>query len=60
MEDIVRVLRVLEYTGPRSQVEKQINSSLHGERQGFVGVTIRAATLGNFPEIINQLKQETK
>lgn len=56
-EDIVRVLRVLEYTGRRSDVERQILSSIHGERT--VGpadrqITIRAATIGEFPEILGK------
>lgn len=66
MEDIVRVLRVLEYSGPRSAVEKQIKNSIHGEmrytvRSGNFGegrrigeVIIRAATVGTFPEILEQ------
>lgn len=54
--DIVRVLRVIEYVGERAAVEKQINMALHGQREGIVGVTIRAATLGNFPEILENLE----
>ena len=50
-EDIVRVLRVIEYVGPRSAVEEQIRNSLHGERQ-FRDIIIKVATVGTFPEIL--------
>jgi hypothetical protein len=54
-EDIVRVLRVIEYVGPRSQVESAVARSLHGERrvgQGTREYVIRAATVGVYPEIL--------
>lgn len=66
IEDIIRVLRVLEYSGPRAAVEKQIKNSIHGEmrytvRSGNFGegirvgeVVIRAATIGIFPDILEQ------
>ena len=60
MSDQVRVLRVIEYIGPRDWVEKTLNSSIQGERSGTVAGaswTIRTATLGQFPEVLN--KQET-
>lgn len=50
-ENIVRVLRVIEYVGPRSAVEEQIRNSLHGERQ-FRDIIIKVATVGTFPEIL--------
>ena len=53
--DIVRVLRIIEYVGPRDQVEHQILKSLHGEKTfGPSGkeITIRVTTLGTFPEIL--------
>ena len=53
-EDIVRVLRILEYEGPRSSVEETIARSIHGEKVGGKGLTIRAATLGTYPEIIGK------
>ena len=52
-QDIVRVLRVIEYVGPRADVEAQIKGSLHGERNGRGGCIIKAATVGTFPEILN-------
>lgn len=63
-EDTVRVLRVLEYVGPRDAVEEQIKMSLHGERQGILGkiskkpCIIRAATIGLVPDIIEMGKVE--
>jgi hypothetical protein len=53
--DLVRVLRVVEYVGPRDAVERQVASSLHGERSLSNGLVIRAATLGEFPEILSNL-----
>ncbi len=72
-EDVVRVLRVIEYTGPRSAVEGVIQRSIQGQktftpknppaglggaifvhdpREPHLPVTIRATTLGTFPEIL--------
>ena len=31
--DIVRVLRVIEYVGPRDLIEKQIEHSIHGTKK---------------------------
>ena len=52
-EDIVRVLRIVEYVGPRSKIEVQLAGSIHGQRSPGNGVTIRAATLGLYPEILD-------
>jgi hypothetical protein len=49
--DIVRVLRVLEYTGPRDRVEETLRRFIQGE-EVYGGVTIRAATIGEFPELL--------
>ncbi|MFA7307201.1 MAG: hypothetical protein WC026_11060 [Hyphomicrobium sp.] len=51
-EPIARVLRVIEYVGPRSAVEIQVAKSLHGDLH-LNGVTIKAATVGTFPEILS-------
>jgi hypothetical protein len=71
-EDIVRVLRILEYVGPRSAIERQIADSIQGEKRvrridnGRELITIRAATIGMYPEIlaanavIDRLMDETK
>lgn len=54
-EDIVRVLRIIEYTGPRYAVEAQIERSLQGTKKLPNGVVIRAATIGGYPEILVHL-----
>lgn len=59
MEDIVRVLRIVEYTGPRGAVEVSVANSIHGERRIIRtdGVlTIRASTIGTYPEILTTTK----
>jgi hypothetical protein len=59
--DKIRVLRVLEYVGPREEVERIVSMSIQGERiYGVRGleVTIRAATLGLYPEILDQAPEE--
>lgn len=57
-EDNVRVLRLVEYVGPRSAVEEQVRRSIHGERHLWLGkgegIVIRAVTLGEFPEIMSR------
>jgi len=53
-EDIVRVLRIYEFSGPRSAVEKQVAGSIHGEKEFCRGgATIKAVTLGLYPEIMH-------
>lgn len=69
MSDIVRVLRMVEYYGPRKWVEDTLYRSIQGSRifgaQGMHGI-IRVHTLGGqFPEILtvedfNNLERETK
>lgn len=53
-EDIVRVIRIIEYFGPRDKVEKQIERSMHGSRDCGNGVLISVATLGLYPEILKK------
>ena len=60
MKDIVRVLRVIEYVGSREWVETQVKGSLHGERKGIGDVIIKAATIGTYPEILEQTNTETE
>jgi hypothetical protein len=57
--DRIRVLRIIEYVGPRDAVEKQIRMSLQGTRLGAAGAAglsdpcvITAVTLGVVPEVI--------
>jgi hypothetical protein len=51
-EDLVRVLRVVEYIGPRRRVEQTVAGSIHGTKEAGGGLTIRAATIGEYPEIL--------
>lgn len=53
-EDIVRVLRVIEYVGPRGRVESTVSKSIHGERDCGNGLFIRASTVGAYPEILER------
>jgi hypothetical protein len=57
------VLRVIEYIGDRAAVEFTVNNSIQGEKlvkynqyahpvEG--SVTIKVATIGNYPEILEQ------
>lgn len=52
--DTIRVLRLIEFQGPRAAVEEQIKHSVHGTKRLPSGVEITATTLGEFPEIIGR------
>ena len=56
-QDEVRVIRILEYRGPRDWVEQTVEASIQGRK--VLGrdrnCSITAATLGNFPEILHGL-----
>lgn len=54
-EDIIRVLRVIEYIGPRSWVESTVANSIQGTKLLMGGKEIRAATVGTYPEILQNL-----
>lgn len=64
-EDRVRVLRLVEYEGPRAAVERQVENSIHGTRwfhrswgkhtqvdEPLPGMRITAVTLGVYPEVV--------
>lgn len=53
-DDIVRVVRIYEFSGPRALVEQQVANSIQGEKRPGNGVTIKAATLGLYPELLQQ------
>jgi hypothetical protein len=53
-EDIVRVIRIIEYVEPRDKIEKQIAGSVHGVKEWGNGVRITAVTLGEYPEILEK------
>lgn len=57
--DIVRVLRVVEYIGPRASVEAQVNKSLSGSNN-FSDITINAQTVCSFPEVVGEIKYYEK
>lgn len=57
--DQVRVLRVIEYVGPREWVEKTVGNSVHGTKIIGPGC-ISAATLGTYPEVLQNTLAEPK
>jgi len=60
MSNYIRILRVVEYRGPRAAVEDQVERSLHGTKRLPTGVIISAATVGQYPEMIdNPIPDET-
>jgi hypothetical protein len=55
MTDIVRVLRILEYVGPREWVETTLEKGAvpaNGSHRIDDNKVIRSATLGEFPEVL--------
>ena len=60
-EDIIRVIRLIQYEGPRSKVEKQVANSMHGGPKDWGnGVKITVTTLGDWPEIIARAEEATE
>ncbi len=60
-EDTVRVIRIVEYVGLRSLVEEQIHGSIHGTKVVSKGrLTIRATTLGEYPDIIENAREKPR
>ena len=55
--DIVRVLRIIEYSGPRDRVEDTVSKSIFGTKDAGNGLTIKAATIGSYPEIL-EIREE--
>ena len=51
-QDIVRVLRVVEYVGPRKRVEEVVARSIFSSKDAGQGLTIRAATIGSYPDVL--------
>jgi hypothetical protein len=63
--DLVRVLRVIEYVGPRKAVEGTLNQSRVRGTACYGDLMIRSAIVGDFPEILglapnNKTVQPTK
>lgn len=53
--EIVRVLRIIEYVGPRAWVEDTVSRAIHGTKNLSVNRSLQkisAATIGEFPEIL--------
>ena len=57
-QDRVRVLRVIEYIGPRDWIEKQVAASIHGTKDLGQGRLINVATIGAYPEILESCKAD--
>jgi len=55
--DKIRVFRILEYVGRRDVVERVIKQSIHHEKI-VEGMTIKACTLGTYPEIMKLGKED--
>ncbi len=53
MSDIVRVLWLVEYVGPREWVEETVQRAIHGTRTLENGGRIRAVTVDEFPEVLS-------
>lgn len=58
-EDKVRVIRIIEYVGPRHWVEATLLDSIQGTKVLGEDRFISAATIGSFPEILEE-KQFTR
>lgn len=57
MTEHIRVLRVLEYTGPRAMIEEHLEQAKHDGVHRFgkaaSRITLRVTTMGPWPEIIH-------
>ena len=59
--DIVRVLRILEYVGPREWVEDTLNRAgvpVNGQMRIDETRCIRSAIVGTYPEILEKANGE--
>lgn len=55
-DEIIRIVRILEYVGPRSDLERSLQHTavpLNGEH-AYGQCVIRSATLGSFAEVLEQ------
>ena len=52
MADIVRIVRVLEYVGPRDVLERSLAQNVVKRQKQFGPITVREAYLGEFPEVV--------
>lgn len=54
MSDIIRVVRVLEYVGPRDALERSLAQNVVKRHKQFGSITVREAYLGEFPEVVGE------
>lgn len=52
-EDTIKVLRIIEYVGKRSWVEKTVANSINGTKIIPKCGRISAATIGDYPECLS-------
>lgn len=50
-EDMIEVVRILRYRGPRSEIERTLQNSVQGTKK-WGSCSIDAVTIGSFPEIL--------
>lgn len=58
MTTLVRVLRIIEYVGPREWVEETVINSINGTKIVNINCMIRAATIGSYPEILSPVVKD--
>lgn len=58
-EPRVRILRILSYEGPLSAIAEHMKRVVHGEKTFGQDITLKAATIGTFPEILEMPEEET-
>lgn len=54
-EDKVRILRIIEYVGPRSDIEKVLEQGIQGTKT-FGRVVVRSVVIGSYPEILDRIE----
>jgi len=57
-EDSIRILRIIEYVGPRNWVETTINKSINGTHILAKDKRISVTTIGTFPEVMKKRNSE--
>lgn len=57
-EDIVRIVRILEYVGPRSLVEHNLRLREVKSSWKYGELTIKEAIVGDFPDVIGKEEED--
>lgn len=60
-QDIVRVLRLIQYEGPREVIEKTVGTSVQGTKRIMTQhgeMRITGVTLDQFPEILRRAEKD--